>query len=33
MDELKNEIITLINSITDYEKLKIIVRFIKRYLS
>lgn len=33
MDELKNEIITLIKNISDYEKLKIIARFIKRYLS
>lgn len=33
MDELKKEIITLINMVTDYEKLEIIARFIKRYLS
>lgn len=32
MDKLKKEIITLINNVTDYDKLKIIARFIKRYL-
>ncbi len=33
MDELKNELIELITQATDYEKLKIIVRFVKRLLS
>lgn len=33
MDELKNELIKLITEATDYEKLKIIARFIKRLLS
>lgn len=33
MDELKNELIELITQATDYEKLKIIVRFAKRLLS
>lgn len=32
MNELKQEIIILINKVTDYDKLKIIARFIKRYL-
>lgn len=33
MEKMKNEIIALINSISDYDKLKIISRFIKRLLS
>lgn len=33
MEELKNEIITLVTNTTNYEKLHIIARFIKKLLS
>ncbi len=33
MEELKNEIITLVSKSTNYDLLKIISRFVKRLLS
>lgn len=33
MEELKNEIITLVSESTNYDLLKIIARFVKRLLS